>query len=49
MYYKQRSFQAERPLVLDRVQYEIVMIPRSGFFLVSTNEIDLNMGLDLGL
>ena len=36
-------------ILLDRVQYEIVMIPRSVFLLVSTNEVDLNMGLDLGL
>ena len=36
-------------IFLDRVQYEIVCIPRSGILLVSTNEIDLNMGLDLGL
>ena len=35
--------------LLDRVQYEIVSILHSRFILVSTNEIDLNMGLDLGL
>ena len=36
-------------IFLDRVQYEIFRIPRSGLFWVSTNYIDLNMGLDLGL
>ena len=43
------SCQAERPLVLDRLQYEDLGPRVADFFGVSTNEIDLNMGLDLDL
>ena len=36
-------------IFLDRVQYEILGSLVADLILVSTDEIDLNMGLDLGL